>query len=194
MGRVELLRDKDREAWLPKRVGFSIGGTQDGFVFRRSDETVEVPDPEDGLTENERRTLDAICNDFDEKGATASEWLRAAKMRKVSVSSFWRAKRAITPPRKEGLVIVDSDGRFRAVSSSEPPDRDRRGSGTDMPDSDKLSELSNDYHDSSDSSSATTTITPLYKGDSSRSAADSAKATQRADVGKGRALLEDPPP
>ena len=25
-------------------------------------------------------------------------------------------------------MIVDSDGRFRAVSSSEPPDRDRRGS------------------------------------------------------------------
>ena len=102
LGRVELLRDKDREARLPKRVGFSIGGTQDGFVFRRSDETVEVPDPEDGLTENERRTLDAICNDFDEKGATASEWLRAAKMRKVSVSSFWRRSVLSRRPGKRG--------------------------------------------------------------------------------------------
>ena len=120
VGAITLRRDKDREAWLPERVRFSVGGTNDGFLFRRSSGTVEEPDPEDGLRPSERRTLDALRDDFGQRGATANKWLRAAKRRKVSEAAFWRAKRTITPPQKEGLVIVGSDSRFAPPPAPSP--------------------------------------------------------------------------
>lgn len=55
VGRITLKREKDREGWLPERVAFSAGGTVDGFIFRRSEGTVEEPSPEDGLRESERQ-------------------------------------------------------------------------------------------------------------------------------------------
>jgi hypothetical protein len=187
VGSVTLRRDKDREAWLPERVSFSVGGTQDGFIFRRSDGTIEEPNPEDGLTGTERRTLDALRDDFGQEGATAAEWLHAAKKRKVSEPSFWRSKRTITPPKKDGLVIVGSDSRFRAVPPPPEPERDSRESPTDKPDSPYYHELSNNYHDSGDSGTTITTITPL-KGVSSDS------ADSEAGSHPFQALLDNPPP
>ena len=81
VGRLVLRQDKDREAWLPDKVGFSVGGSGSGFIFRRSAGTIEERDPEDGLTDTERKTLDAIREDFGDRGATAKEWRRAALTR-----------------------------------------------------------------------------------------------------------------
>ena len=187
VGSVTLRRDKDREAWLPERVGFSVGGTQDGFIFRRSDGTIEEPNAEDGLTRTERLTLDALRDDFSQRGATASEWLRAAKKLKVSEAAFWRAKKAITPPRREGLVIVGSDSRFLPAPPPEAPGRDSGESRVGKPDQGHYHELSNNYHDSSDSGPTITTITPL-KGVSSDS------ADSGADGHPVQAFLENPPP
>ena len=188
VGSVTLRRDKDREAWLPERVGFSVGGTQDGFIFRRSDGTIEEPNPEDGLTRTERLTLDALRADFGQEGATASEWRRAAKKRNVSEPSFWRAKRTITPPKKEGLVIVGSDSRFFPVPPPKPPERDSGESPIDTPDSDNYHELSNNYHDSGDSGPTITTITPL-KGVSSDSADSTDESNPPCNDTKNRAPL-----
>ena len=184
VGSVVLRRDKDREAWLPERVGFSVGGTEDGFIFRRSDGTIEEPDPEDGLTGTQRQTLNALRDDFGEEGTTAAEWRRAAKKRKVSEPSFWRAKRTITAL---DLVIVGSDSRFRAAPAPEPPERDSRESRKDKPNGEQLSHLSKDFHDSGESGTTIATITPL-KGDSSDSAAEhrrKAAALETADTGEG---------
>src|SRR5215212_4110345 len=153
VGRIVLRRDKDREAWLPESVGFSIGGTDDGFLLKRSDGTVEEADPESGLTDSARRTLEAL-RDFGERGATAAEWRKNAAVRKVSTPSFWRAKRTITPPEKEGLVIVDSDSSasavFRAVLSPPGDSDDSEESRVDKPNgetgNDSLSQLSKHYH------------------------------------------------
>jgi hypothetical protein len=44
VGYIQLNLKKDRESWLPPRVGISIGGTEDGFVCERSEGTVtELP-------------------------------------------------------------------------------------------------------------------------------------------------------
>jgi hypothetical protein len=178
VGSVVLRRDKDREAWLPERVGFSVGGTADGFTFRRSDGTIEQPNPENGLTDSERRTLDALRDDFGVEGARAREWLRAAKKRGVSESSFWRAKRAFMSPQKEGLVTVGSDSRFHV---GPPPEPDSGESGVSMQDSEELSQLSEHYHGSGDSGTTITTITPPHRGDSSDSADREPVATPRGN-------------
>ena len=120
VGRLTLRRDKDREAWLPERVGFSVGGARSGFVFRRSDGTIEEPNPEDGLTGCERRTFDALRYDFGARERLPPSGSGQPGNRGISEPSFWRAKRAITPPKKEGLVIAGDDSRFRAVP---PPGR-----------------------------------------------------------------------
>jgi hypothetical protein len=191
-GSLVLRRVKDREAWLVERVGFSVGGTEEGFIFRRSDGTLEEPNLEDGLTGTERRTLDALRDDFGEDGAAASEWMRAAKVRKVSEPSFWRAKRAITPPRKVGLVIVGPDSRFRAVPPSKREERDSGESHVDEPESRLLSRLSNDYHDRSDTGTTSITIAPPKGGDSD--SADSGQRVMQCDDDRVRELLEAPPP
>ena len=73
VGRIVLHREKDREGWLPERVGFSVGGTFDGFIFKRSDGTIEEPDPQDGLTASERKALETLRDDFGERGVSLSD-------------------------------------------------------------------------------------------------------------------------
>jgi hypothetical protein len=193
VGAITLRRDKDREAWLPERVRFSVGGTEDGFIFRRSDGTIEEPDPESGLTGTQRRTLDALRDDFGERGATASEWKRAAKSRGVSEPSFWRAKRTITLPKKEGLVIVGSDSRFRAVLPPESEKHDGGESLIDKPDSGNYHGLSKDYHDSGDSG-LLSSLSPPLKGDSDDSTDTGQSDTLRDRLAVAplvRAVLEE---
>jgi AAA domain len=190
VGRLVLRRDKDREAWLPDKVGFSVGGTGSDFIFRRSAGTIEERDPEDGLTDTERKTLDAIREDFGDRGATAKEWRRAALKRGVSDSSFWRAKRTVTPPKKEGLVTVENDGRFFAVFRN-PLSKAKSGeSRKDTPNGKGLSLLSNGRHDSGDSGQLSS-LSPPLKGDS-----DDSPVTEGADSGSAEAvrkLLDEPP-
>jgi hypothetical protein len=39
VGKIELKRVKDRTGWLPDKVAFNIGGTDEGFIFERTDAT-----------------------------------------------------------------------------------------------------------------------------------------------------------
>jgi hypothetical protein len=169
VGRVVLHREKDREGWLPERVGFSVGGTMDGFIFQRSEGTIEKPDATDGLTASERKVLDTLRDEFGAKGGRAAEWKKAAKARKVSEPTFWRALRKI---KDRELVELRNERYFPAQG----PD----GGGDDSEEERKNTQdtanyhlLSQDYHDSSDSvaESTITTITPL-RGDSSDSSDD----------------------
>jgi hypothetical protein len=71
VGYIQLNLKKDRESWLPKRVGLSIGGTPEGFVCERSEGT--VTDLPGKLPASAQKALDAIDN-FRELGATYTEW------------------------------------------------------------------------------------------------------------------------
>jgi hypothetical protein len=109
VGRIVLRREKDREGWLPETVGFSVGGSENGFVCERSDGTIEETDAE-GLKPSERRTLEVLAEEFGESGAKAAEWQRRCKEANVSRPSFYRAKKwLLTTERVEEL-----DGRFFA--------------------------------------------------------------------------------
>jgi hypothetical protein len=55
VGLVHLTKEKDREAWLPQEVRFSIGDTKDGFVFKRSEGTFS--EPSDRLPDSARVAL-----------------------------------------------------------------------------------------------------------------------------------------
>lgn len=71
VGYVQLNLKKDRESWLPKSVGLSIGGTEDGFVCERSEGTVfDLPGK---LPESARVALEAL-DSFGLLGATYTEW------------------------------------------------------------------------------------------------------------------------
>jgi hypothetical protein len=74
VGFIQLSREKDREGWLPERVGFSIGGSEEGFVFRRSEGT--MADTTDELPESAREAERALKS-FDTAGATYTEWRKA---------------------------------------------------------------------------------------------------------------------
>jgi predicted ATP-dependent serine protease len=74
VGYIQLMREKDREGWLPENVGFSVGGTDTGFIMKRSEGTVEKTG--DGLPESARKALAALVS-FGEAGATYTEWRKA---------------------------------------------------------------------------------------------------------------------
>jgi hypothetical protein len=74
VGYVQLTREKDREAWLPQRVGFSVGGTEEGFIMERSEGTVAAPGDE--LPPSARAALDAL-DSFGFEGAMYTQWRKA---------------------------------------------------------------------------------------------------------------------
>jgi hypothetical protein len=86
LGEIVLRREKDREGWLPEAVHFSVGGTEDGFVFRRSSAVPELPES-DRLTDSQRRALEAL--EAFSGGATFTDWWRASDLAK---STFGDAK------------------------------------------------------------------------------------------------------
>ncbi len=109
VGYVQLTKKKDREAWLPERVGFSIGGTEQGFVFKRS--SGPAPDLQsDGLTPSAREALRAL-ETFGDKGATYTEWREATKWKdgKPMGDSTFRNARAKLMAGENPQVRQDSD-------------------------------------------------------------------------------------
>jgi hypothetical protein len=107
VGRIVLTREKDREGWLPESVGFSVGGGEEGFVFSRSEGTVELEDS-DGLKPSERKVLEAL-EKLGKKGATASEWQKAAASANVARRTFYRAKSELD---RKKLVFQENDRFF----------------------------------------------------------------------------------
>jgi hypothetical protein len=118
VGEIVLHRDKDREAWLPPSIRFSVGGSPEGFVFRRSAGTLEETADGD-LTDRQHRALDAL-KVFGVRGARYSEWQRKSGL---TGTTFDRAISALTV---RGLA-KKADKRYFARSEPTPP----RGAGVE---------------------------------------------------------------
>ncbi len=88
-GQITLKTGKDREAWLPRMVQFSVGGG----VFARSSGTIELPDDEDGLTPSQRTALELLRAHPD--GLTYGDWLRACEG-EMSKTGFDNARKALS--------------------------------------------------------------------------------------------------
>ena len=96
VGEIELKLRKDREGWLPNSVKFSVGGTDDGFVFRRiGGASKEAGNTDSELTDNARKILKVLQEHFEE-GATATEWEQASlEIEEVSHAVFYRSKKTL---------------------------------------------------------------------------------------------------
>src|SRR5215208_2532989 len=64
VGEIIIMKEKDRDGWLPPSVTFSVGGgpTTNGFVFERSSGTTESAGS-DGLTDSMRQMLDVLIRE-----------------------------------------------------------------------------------------------------------------------------------
>ena len=92
VGEIKLVREKDREGWLPKTLRFSVGGTEDVFFFEELDTNTGTAKQHD-LKPNERKILRVLKEVVGRKGATATEWEKASEEKEgVPRPSFYRAK------------------------------------------------------------------------------------------------------
>lgn len=120
VGYVELIKEKDREAWLPEKVGFSIGGTEDGFVMHRSSGTAIERDST--LTDSATAALTAITS-FADRGATSTEWRNATQFKgKLMGESTFRFAKNQLLAGETPLVILEKDTYYRnnATTAIEP--------------------------------------------------------------------------
>jgi hypothetical protein len=119
VGSITIRRQKDRSAWLPDRVKFSVGGGASGFVFRQSYGTVQQPD-QSGLTKRDRAVLGVLVDEFGPEGATAGAWQKACRKPPLSmaVATFYRSLRAL---KEGGKVTITEGGRDSAGDSRYTP-------------------------------------------------------------------------
>lgn len=114
-GQITLKAGKDREAWLPRMVQFSVGGG----VFARSAGTVEQGG-EDGLTGSQRTALAALKPH--PEGLAYSEWLGACKA-DMSKTAFDKSRKVL----KEARLVRNERSRWFATSNA--PDEQPLTSG-----------------------------------------------------------------
>ncbi len=108
IGEIKLIREKDREGWLPKLVRFEVGGTEDGFVFEELDEYAGIAKIHD-LNLTQKKICHVLKDVIGSKGATASEWQKACeKLERVPKSSFYRGKKKLI----EGKHYFEEEERF----------------------------------------------------------------------------------
>src|SRR5215203_4912374 len=93
VGRIDMHLRKDREGWLPRVLTFSVGGGEDGFIFKRSLGSVEPAD-EDGLTKSERTTLEAL-QALGSMGAFDKNWQEETKARGLSRATYYRSRETL---------------------------------------------------------------------------------------------------
>ncbi len=93
VGRIDLHLRKDREGWLPRVLTYSVGGTENGFIFKRSLGTVE-PKDEAGLSSKERATLEAL-EALGSMGAFDRKWKEEAESRGVKKSTYYQSKKRL---------------------------------------------------------------------------------------------------
>ena len=180
VGEVLLIREKDREGWLPGSVGFSVGGAEGTLVCARSSGTVEEADPVDGLTESERKVFDALCQEFGQKGARASEWQKASKKRGVSRASHFRAvKKLVSPSLTHEPLVRLVDETYFPVVDTDPPNNHETGESTlPITNTAQVSQVSNRSHETCETgaeSQGLTGLSPL-KGETVRPTADTTPA------------------
>jgi KaiC/GvpD/RAD55 family RecA-like ATPase len=175
VGEVLLINDKDREGWLPGSVKFSVGGSFGKLICQRSSGTIE--DADDGeLLATDRKVLAVLCEEFGAKGASASEWQRAADARGVPRSSFYRSRAKLVSDtvRPSERVRLENETYF-------PPDEpDLRGGGEtsenrkDKPNSPRSHEVSNRSHETNETGRVgeVSPVSPPYKGETVRPTAE----------------------
>jgi hypothetical protein len=104
VGMVRLVLEKGRRGGLSPSVSFSVGGSEEGFIFARSEGTIELED-EDGLTDSQRKALEALEN-LGAEGATWKQWWDASGMAKTT---FTDARREL---ENRGLVVKQNERYF----------------------------------------------------------------------------------
>jgi len=104
VGMVRLVLEKGRRGGLPPSVTFSVGGGENGFIFERSEGTIELED-EDGLTDSQRKALEALEN-LGTFGATWKQWWDASEMAKTTFTD------ARSELENRGLVEKQNDRYF----------------------------------------------------------------------------------
>lgn len=112
VGELVMFREKDREAWLPPSVKFSVGGSQDGFIFEKSAGTVVEPRPDGNLTPYAEKTLSFI-REKGEKGAAWKELHRALRGSKSTLST------ALAELRRANLCIKDESTKHHYATEPE---------------------------------------------------------------------------
>lgn len=116
VGYVELRKEKDREAYLPHKVGFSIGGTEAGFMLRRSSGLAFNYQQGDGLTPSARAALEAL-ETFEDRGATYTDWRTATKFKDKGMgdSTFRKAIEKLLAG--ENPHIYQDNGRYYSTTA-----------------------------------------------------------------------------
>ncbi len=120
IGYIQLSREKDREAWLPQHVGFSIGGTEGGFLFRRSEGLV-LASPSDQLPKSVKEAERAIKT-FGEAGATYTEWRNATEWtdgKPMPDSTFRTARSRLVDEEKTVKLEGDRYSWYTATTAME---------------------------------------------------------------------------
>ncbi len=116
-GEIELKHDKDREAWLPRIVRFSVGGG----VFARSAGTIEDRDPVTRMTDNAGKVFDYLRK----KGEEGETWTGLLNVLGGSKGALTR-----TLAELAGAELVEKrQGRYHLVGAGPPP----RGGTTGEP-------------------------------------------------------------
>jgi hypothetical protein len=98
VGAVRLVLEKGRRGGLSPSVTFSVGGTPDGFIFKRSSGTIEMEDEETGLTPSAQKALESLAA-FGKVGATWKQWWDASSIE--SKATFNKARNELL---EDGLV------------------------------------------------------------------------------------------
>ena len=91
VGRIDMHLRKDREGWLPRALTFSVGGGEDGFIFKRSAGTFESADEATGLLPSDRTTLEAL-RALGSMGAFDKEWREEAIARGLGRTTYYRSR------------------------------------------------------------------------------------------------------
>ncbi|MDP9477886.1 MAG: AAA family ATPase [Actinomycetota bacterium] len=93
VGRIDLHLRKDREGFLPRLLTYSVGGTEDGFIFKRSLGGFEASD-EAGLLKSDHTTLDALKG-LGGMGAVDKDWREETLSRGLSRATYYRSRETL---------------------------------------------------------------------------------------------------
>ncbi|MDP9437833.1 MAG: hypothetical protein M3P49_03670, partial [Actinomycetota bacterium] len=84
---------KDREGFLPRLLTYSVGGTEDGFIFKRSLGGFEASD-EAGLLKSDHTTFEALKG-LGSMGAFDKDWREETISRGLSRATYYRSRETL---------------------------------------------------------------------------------------------------